>query len=63
MIDSSGPASGRSAYVCPCEECIDRGVRRKNLERAFRQKVEEGELQVVREDLNCKLESKTKCIS
>ncbi|MBI4590949.1 MAG: YlxR family protein [Candidatus Rokubacteria bacterium] len=35
-IDRSGAAPGRGAYVCAERECVERGLKRGRLARAFR---------------------------
>jgi predicted RNA-binding protein YlxR (DUF448 family) len=41
VVACSGPRrSGRGAYVCPKQVCVDRTLRRRGFQRAFRQNVE-----------------------
>jgi predicted RNA-binding protein YlxR (DUF448 family) len=35
LLDYTGKRSGRGAYVCPDNSCIDQAFRRKQLERAL----------------------------
>lgn len=35
VIDFTGKKSGRGAYVCPDEACLNRAVKQKQLERAL----------------------------
>jgi uncharacterized protein len=39
VLDTTGKAAGRGAYVCPSAECIAQAVKRKSFDRAFRQSV------------------------
>jgi len=38
-IDPGGKMSGRGAYICPCEECLNKAIKAKRLEKAFQQPV------------------------
>ena len=38
-LDASGKAQGRGAYVCKNEECMEKAIKRKSLERAFSTKI------------------------
>ncbi len=40
IIDQSGKAQGRGAYLCKNKECINQAQKRKALERAFSGKVD-----------------------
>ena len=39
LIDKTGKANGRGAYVCPNMECLQQAIRSKGLERAFRMQI------------------------
>lgn len=39
MVDQSGKADGRGAYVCRSESCINKLVKGKLLNRAFKQNI------------------------
>ena len=39
MIDRTGRANGRGAYLCPDRECLSLAVRRKGLEHALKMKI------------------------
>ncbi len=43
MIDLTGKASGRGAYLCKNQQCLERAVKAKALERALERKFD-GEL-------------------
>ena len=40
LIDQSGKAQGRGAYLCKNKECINQAQKRKALERAFSGRVD-----------------------
>jgi predicted RNA-binding protein YlxR (DUF448 family) len=35
-VDATGAASGRGAYLCGAAACLERGLKRERLSRAFR---------------------------
>lgn len=39
IIDSTGKAAGRGAYICRDTGCLDAAVKNHGLERSFRQKI------------------------
>lgn len=47
---------GRSAYVCPSDECIRKGVVGTRLSRAFRTSVTESQAEEMRKKLECRRE-------
>ncbi|MCI8335963.1 MAG: YlxR family protein [Peptococcaceae bacterium] len=38
-IDTKGKMNGRGAYICPKEDCLQKAVKTKGLERAFKQQI------------------------
>jgi uncharacterized protein len=36
LVDSTGSAAGRGAYLCPSAACLNAAVKRKSFDRAFR---------------------------
>ncbi len=38
-LDESGKANGRGAYVCKKKACLERAVKTKGLDRAFKERV------------------------
>ena len=36
LLDATGRANGRGAYVCPNTECLHKAVKSKGLERSFK---------------------------
>lgn len=39
VIDDKGKTNGRGAYLCRSRECLDKAVKSKGLERAFKEKI------------------------
>lgn len=50
-IDAGGRQNGRGAYICPDEQCLQKAVRSKGLERSFRQQMPEDLYDTLREEL------------
>ncbi len=50
-IDSKGKMNGRGAYLCPNEDCLQKAVKAKGLERAFKQKITEDVFNSLKERL------------
>ena len=38
-IDAKGKMNGRGAYICPKEDCLQKAVKTKGLERSFKQQI------------------------
>ena len=38
-LDATGKKNGRGAYLCPSRECLEKAVKRKGLERSFKQAI------------------------
>ena len=51
---------GRSAYLCPEENCLEEATRRKRLQKALRCQVPDSVLEVLRERLKSDTESDAK---
>ncbi|HHT63363.1 MAG: RNase P modulator RnpM [Bacillota bacterium] len=39
MIDTTGKKSGRGAYVCPDEHCLQQAIKSKGLEKSLKTKI------------------------
>ena len=39
ILDATGRKNGRGAYLCNSEECLQRAIKTKGLERSFRMKI------------------------
>ena len=50
LLDKTGKANGRGAYVCPDKECIEKAVKQKSLERALEKSISEEIYQKLLED-------------
>ena len=51
-FDRVGKAPGRGAYVCKSEECLTKGVRQHQLERALETKIGEAVYQQLMEEIH-----------
>lgn len=40
QIDSTGKKNGRGAYICKDEECLNKAIKSKKLERTFEMEIE-----------------------
>jgi predicted RNA-binding protein YlxR (DUF448 family) len=38
-LDFKGKMNGRGAYVCKCRECLEKAIKNKGLERAFKTEI------------------------
>lgn len=52
LLDMTGRANGRGAYVCPQKECITKAVKEKRLERALEKPISEEIYQQLLEDFD-----------
>ena len=48
---------GRSAYLCPCEACLEEALRRKRLQKALRCQVPNSVVEVLQKRLNHSFDS------
>ncbi len=39
VLDATGKRNGRGAYLCPSEECLEKAIRTKGLDRSFKMAV------------------------
>ena len=51
FVDPTGKKNGRGAYLCKKQECLEKAYKRKNLERSFQCKVDEGVYDILKEEL------------
>lgn len=51
LIDEKQKASGRGAYVCKKTECIEKCIKQKSLNRAFRCNVDQSVLDKLRQKI------------
>lgn len=52
LLDMTGRANGRGAYVCPQKECITKAVKEKRLEKALEKPISEEVYQKLLEDFD-----------
>ncbi len=38
-LDFKGKMNGRGAYVCKCKDCLEKAIKNKGLERAFKEAI------------------------
>ena len=50
-LDRTGKASGRGAYVCPAEECLEKAQKIRALERALEHKVDPEVFERLKEEI------------
>jgi len=50
-LDVTGKAHGRGAYICQDEECMEKAIKRKSLERAFSKKIDAEIYDKLREEI------------
>ena len=39
QLDFKGKMNGRGAYVCKCKDCLEKAIKNKGLERAFKEAI------------------------
>lgn len=49
-LDPGGRRNGRGAYICRDAACLETAIRRKALDRAFRESMTDAVIQVLREE-------------
>lgn len=52
MIDTTGRANGRGAYLCSSRECLEKAIRSKGLERSFKAPIAEDVYESLRKELS-----------
>lgn len=51
LVDPTGKKSGRGAYICPSQDCLEKVVKSKGLERALEVKIDQTVVEQLREQL------------
>ena len=51
VLDTTGKKNGRGAYLCFSEECLQKAVKNKGLERSFKQSIPEAVYESLKEEL------------
>lgn len=51
VLDTTGKKNGRGAYLCFSEECLDKAIKNKGLERSFKQPIPEQVYKTLKEEL------------
>ncbi len=52
FIDLHGKANGRGAYICKSEDCLNRAIKAKRLERTFETQISNDVYETLKKDLN-----------
>ncbi|MBQ4347816.1 MAG: YlxR family protein [Firmicutes bacterium] len=52
LLDKTGKANGRGAYICPNPECLAKAKKQKGLERSFKTKISPEIYEELNEALN-----------
>ena len=52
IVDSSNKVSGRSAYICNCNDCISKVIKNRLLNKAFKKEISSEVYDLLREKLN-----------
>ena len=39
-VDTTGKANGRGAYICKSEQCLEKAIKTKRLERSLKEKID-----------------------
>ena len=51
-IDNSGKAEGRGAYICINEDCLDKAIKSKRLQKEFEMNIDKNIFEELRERIN-----------
>lgn len=51
LVDSTGKLNGRGAYICRNEKCFDMAYKKKQLEYAFKEKVDSSVYERLKEEI------------
>lgn len=51
FIDQSGKKNGRGAYICKNEECLNKLIRQKSLNKAFKMNIDQEFYSILREEI------------
>lgn len=51
LLDKTGRKNGRGAYICPKEECLQKAIRSKGLERSFKMQIPKEVYETLEEEM------------
>ncbi len=60
IVDPSGKANGRGAYICPRKECLEAAIKSKRLSKALEVEIRPGELKNLEEELEALIKASGK---
>ncbi|MFO7887469.1 MAG: YlxR family protein [Eubacteriales bacterium] len=52
ILDKTGKANGRGAYICNNSECLEKAYKNKKIEKTFRSQIPENIYEIIKEELN-----------
>jgi len=52
ILDKTGKANGRGAYICNNSECFEKAYKNKKIEKTFRSQIPENIYEIIKEELN-----------
>ena len=52
VLDTTGRKNGRGAYLCSNMECLEKGIKRKGLERSLKIAIPTAVYEVLKEEMN-----------
>lgn len=58
-IDPTGKKSGRGAYICPTGECLQKAIKGKRLEKAFKQPISQEIYDALQKNLELRHDTKS----
>ncbi len=51
FVDNTGKKNGRGAYICKKEECLNKAIKQKSLNKAFKTNIDESIYEEIRENI------------
>ena len=51
LLDKTGRKNGRGAYVCPTEDCLQKAIRSRGLERSFKMQIPKEMYETLEEEM------------
>lgn len=52
FLDKTGRKNGRGAYICPNEECLQKAIKSRGLERSFKMQIPGEMYEILQEEMN-----------
>jgi hypothetical protein len=51
LLDTTGRKNGRGAYVCPNQECLEKAIKSRGLERSFKMQIDRQVYEKLQEEM------------